>query len=40
VALWGDKAGTMGRRRWHFGETKVALWGDESEKIFQLNSEK
>lgn len=40
VALWGDRPGTMGRRIWHFGETGVALWGDDSKKIFQLNSEK
>jgi hypothetical protein len=30
VALWGDTHGTLGRRIWHFGETRVALWGDDS----------
>jgi len=40
VALWGDEPGTMGRRGWHFGETRVALWGDASSKNFPISAEK
>lgn len=32
--------GTLGRRAWHFGETGVALWGDDLKRFSPLNYEK
>lgn len=48
MALWGDEgwhfeeteAGTLGRRSWHFGETGVALWGDDDEDFLRIKAEK
>jgi hypothetical protein len=34
------KEPVLTKTAWHLGETKLALWGDESENIFQLKPEK